>query len=434
MPIMLSDLLNDANTPKCIVDLVSQLLSDSTQLVQVKELTPHALKALKTLIEMISSLPEGPFLDFLNNYVKYSVTPEASICADGQLIFNSVQDLNSNLKNSMAVDSSVYCLSGISDTLNYYIGSASNTLNRISQHQDCLFGNRVKESVHIRLLQSFSEKELTWSLFYTMNNIYKIALSLLPTSYELSFGETQILRAITEFVPRVLEQSLIAELKPTLNSIYNPVLFTYNNWDPAFLNVYDYATDGSHAVQIISAETGEILRSKISSISQACDILNISRNMANRYLNNDYGFFSTVFGCRIIISVIGITLVTNKIVHRASVNYPTLTLPGGALSDLAPYLVWAFKANKTDFIGPFVNYTQALRVLEPTKLANNPNSSPSNLSKPIKRFANYEVLRNYELGEFYIATNPLFPPYASNPDSPKSPLYGKPLATKPFSK
>ena len=57
-----------------------------------------------------------------------------------------------------------------------------------------------------------------------------------------------------------------------------------------------------------------------------CDILKIS-NMANQYLNNDYGFFSQVFGCRVILYVIGITLVTKKIVHRKPINYPSLTLP-----------------------------------------------------------------------------------------------------------
>lgn len=49
--------------------------------------------------------------------------------------------------------------------------------------------------------------------------------------------------------------------------------------------------------------------------------------MANRYLNNDYGFISDVFGCRIILSVIGGALITKKIVLRNAVNYPTLTLP-----------------------------------------------------------------------------------------------------------
>ena len=43
-----------------------------------------------------------------------------------------------------------------------------------------------------------------------------------------------------------LEQTLITELKPTLNSLCNSVLFTYNNW--SLLNIYNYATDSSIAV------------------------------------------------------------------------------------------------------------------------------------------------------------------------------------------
>lgn len=54
---MVVDLSNDTATPKCIAELVSRLLSDSTQLVKVKELSYHAVKALPTLIDMIHSLP-----------------------------------------------------------------------------------------------------------------------------------------------------------------------------------------------------------------------------------------------------------------------------------------------------------------------------------------------------------------------------------------
>lgn len=50
--------------------------------------------------------------------------------------------------------------------------------------------------------------------------------------------------------------------------------------------------------------------------------------MANRYLNNDYGFISDVFGCRIILSVIGITLITNKRKEKELYTelHPTLTV------------------------------------------------------------------------------------------------------------
>ena len=79
---------------------------------------------------------------------------------------------------------------------------------------------------------------------------------------------------------------------------------------------------------------GEIIRSKIPSINQVCDILKISRNIANRYLNNDYRFYSKVFNCRIILSIIGISIITKKIAHLNSVNYPILSLPDRSLNDL----------------------------------------------------------------------------------------------------
>ena len=51
------NLVTNSNTPQCIADLVSGLLFDAKLLVQVKELTVHALKALETRIDMINSLP-----------------------------------------------------------------------------------------------------------------------------------------------------------------------------------------------------------------------------------------------------------------------------------------------------------------------------------------------------------------------------------------
>ena len=70
MPITLIDLLNNSNTPQCINGLVTALLSDITQLVRITEITPHAMKAIQTLINIINTL-----LDFINYYVKYNITP-----------------------------------------------------------------------------------------------------------------------------------------------------------------------------------------------------------------------------------------------------------------------------------------------------------------------------------------------------------------------
>lgn len=88
-------------------------------------------------------------------------------------------------------------------------------------------------------------------------------------------------------------------------------------------------------------------------------------------------FYSKVLGCQVTLGVIGMSLIAKKIVNQLPVNYPSLTLPGGALTDLAPYLVWAFKENKTYFMGPFVNYTRAARAQRPNKLKDTPNYYPS---------------------------------------------------------
>lgn len=56
---MLKELINDPNIPRSIAEQVSRELSDTRQLVQVKELRPQALKALQTLIDMINSQPRA---------------------------------------------------------------------------------------------------------------------------------------------------------------------------------------------------------------------------------------------------------------------------------------------------------------------------------------------------------------------------------------
>lgn len=45
--------------------------------------------------------------------------------------------------------------------------------------------------------------------------------------HQLSLGEYDILKAITQLVPRILEQSLLLELTPALNES-TTVLFQYN--------------------------------------------------------------------------------------------------------------------------------------------------------------------------------------------------------------
>jgi hypothetical protein len=95
-------------------------------------------------------------------------------------------------------------------------------------------GNSPSESVHKKLLSLYDISPISWSLIYDSQNYYKLALATQSPTYQLSVGGVRILRAITAFVPRVLEQSLLTHLKLSLTSLSNAVLFTYNTW-PRYL-------------------------------------------------------------------------------------------------------------------------------------------------------------------------------------------------------
>ena len=74
-----------------------------------------------------------------------------------------------------------------------------------------------------------------------------------------------------------------------------------------------------------------------------------------------------------------------------------------------------------------MNFTQAFRELEPCKISTNSKSSPQ--QNLLNDLLIWKYFANMKKKEFYIAYNPLFPPYRNNPSSTNSP---KPIANKPF--
>lgn len=87
----------------------------------------------------------------------------------------------------------------------------------------------------------------------------------------MSKGELDILKAFSQFLPRLLEQSLFTQFKPTLNESLI-VLFDYVKFDPHWLTVYDYQLSGAKPVDIYNFVTGEHLR-RVASISAASILL-----------------------------------------------------------------------------------------------------------------------------------------------------------------
>lgn len=137
-------------------------------------------------------------------------------------------------------------------------------------------------------------------MVYETPNYYKNFVGSHP-DYNLSLGEFDILKATTQLVPRLLEQSLITELSPAFNK-GTEVLYQYNQFSVndsgvlSTLDLYNYANDGSKPLEIRDKLTGLLLRPQVTSMNLACEILKISRNTCNRYINLAQGFYSKVFG------------------------------------------------------------------------------------------------------------------------------------------
>lgn len=88
-------------------------------------------------------------------------------------------------------------------------------------------GVRPQDSIHRKLLYSGPITNINYFIIYSSTNYYLLALKTIPY-YNFIKAEVFILRAFTEFVIRILEQSIITEYKPVINSS-TVVLFTYNN-------------------------------------------------------------------------------------------------------------------------------------------------------------------------------------------------------------
>lgn len=73
----------------------------------------------------------------------------------------------------------------------------------------------------------------------------------------VSKGELDILQAFSQFLPRVLEQSLFDSVTPNLNGGTANVFFNHVRFDESTLGLYDYKLSGAKPIDIFDIDTGE---------------------------------------------------------------------------------------------------------------------------------------------------------------------------------
>jgi hypothetical protein len=88
------------------------------------------------------------------------------------------------------------------------------------------------QRLHLFTAKNGGLNEITWSPLIITPNFYKLFISMNP-DHVLTKREIQILVALTQFMPRVLEQSYVSHYKPDLNGTNNGsynVIFSFTKW------------------------------------------------------------------------------------------------------------------------------------------------------------------------------------------------------------
>lgn len=124
---------------------------------------------------------------------------------------------------------------------------------------------------------------------YLTLNYYKLFINKYP-HYILNKGETDILIAISQLLPRILEQSLLVNYSFILNSKDKLVRFSYTNWSSNMLSVPVIINKVSKEVNIIINE--KVVKT-VDSIHNLLPVLGIkSINTLFKIMNHIKGFYS----------------------------------------------------------------------------------------------------------------------------------------------
>lgn len=208
--------------------------------------------------------------------------------------------------------------------------------------------------------------------------------------------------AITQILPRILEQSLLNNFIFNLNGKDKLVRFLYTNWDSKNLNLPAIKDKMSKSVSII-IEGKEV--KVVNSIEKLLPILGIkSRNIVMRYMNHTKGFYSTTYKEFVNIRYPHIkNLLNHEIIFRKNKKLPELIIPNISLSSLQLNILHVYNENLS-LVHTYKSIREAVRYL-------NSNYKKLGISLigrkiAISRAKNKMVLVFNEIGSFYFGENP----------------------------
>jgi len=155
---------------------------------------------------------------------------------------------------------------------------------------------------HTFVISNGGLESINWSPVYTTFN-YSEAFNFLYSHYILRVGERDILQAFTQFLPRVLEQSLISGIHPEFNGNSN-VYSNHVSFSAHLLENHHYRDGRGKCVEIRKALSGSLIP-KTPSILAACTLLNVSRIGLKAVLGKVAGIYSKSLGYQVTVNLVG---------------------------------------------------------------------------------------------------------------------------------
>jgi len=290
------------------------------------------------------------------------------------------------------------------ETEKLYFGSSLNVQIRHKAHKDEL--RKTKLSKFNKFIKLHGWKGFKLGVIYNTFNLFQEFKKNHPT-YKLSKGEAIFLLQLSELHVKLLEQSLITIFKPNLNSS-GKVNFVYNTWDLNWLSADLTLSPRVKNIIVFDEKSSEPILGPLS-INKIKIILQVSKDIVPRYLNNIKFFYSPGLGFKVRVQELNVSsLNKNQIIHRKqSISLNKIDFDIDSLEKNKIFIL------NSDFtflkhngaIKSFDTLGKAIKFLDFEKY-NKLIKAGNRKFEYVRNYINLNKLVKTSLGEFYFACNP----------------------------
>lgn len=390
-------------------------------------LTSKGIKASHNLISMINLLPENNSSEFKGDNLLFEFLSKNYNKLFRYNMQISLKTIKPNIMYNLPVGyqkiidgdcSGIYCFVHI-DTGYYGIGSALSCRNRLNDHMNSFYDNRLRNHLHTWVMKNGGILSIKWAPIITFDNIVQEWYNI-NYAFPLSKGGAKLLQGFGQYIPRLLEQCMYTNYKPYLN-INNEQLKDIIFFNFAFeSNEMLLSLDQVHIYQAWADKKATQLIAESDSYNSLADQLNMSvgtiRNNMNWYkgvnVMNDQSKNSIIY-----LKEKGINFRTEQLSSQMKPKdkYPSASLKDRSLHDLIPGIIYAINIETLDVFGTYNNQRELWQKLNPSFL------ELENLSLSKKRdFLDNRIGRYFnvvkpggistELGNFYFCKHPDYLP------------------------